>query len=173
MGTCSGMSLLFFKRCVRFGFRKEGLGPLSICSADRSRPSVRRRQGQGVRAAQAKTGPSYPCFQQISGPCRPFPTNSRHRAKSPSRMSCNRVCDDIGLTAGGASGGQKPGLCIGRGRKPGLCIGSGRQPGPLPPRREAHARLLSQKPSSRARLRLETPQGGFRTYTQSRILADS
>ena len=113
-GHVRGCPFYFFKRCVRFRFRKEGLGlPFDM----------QRRQGQAVRAAQAKTGPSYPCFQQISGPCRPFPTNSRHRAKNPSRMSCNRVCDDIGLTAGGASGGQNSGLCIGAGQKPGLCIG--------------------------------------------------
>ncbi len=67
--------------------------------------------------------------------------------------------------------GQNRGLCIGRGRKSALCIGFGREPGPFPPRREAHARLLSQKASSRARLRFEAPQGGFRTYTQSRFLA--
>ena len=106
-----------------------------------------------------------------SAPPSRFRGDSRHRAKGPFRMSRNRACADIGLTAGSASGGQNSGLCIGRGRKSALCIGFGREPGPFPPRREAPARLLSQKPSSRARLRLEAPQGGFRTYAQSRFLA--
>ena len=122
-GHVRGYPFYFSKDASVSGFGKRGSAPLSMCSAGRGRPSVQRRQGQGVRAAQAKTGPSYPCFQQISGPCRPFPTNSRHRAKNPSRMSCNRVCDDIGLTAGSASGGQNSGLCIGAGQKSGLCIG--------------------------------------------------
>ena len=69
------------------------------------------------------------------------------------RMSRNRACADIGSTAGSASGGQNSGLCIGRGRKSALCIGFGREPGPFPPRRDAPARPLSQKASSRARLR--------------------
>ena len=57
--------------------------------------------------------------------------------------------------------GQKSGLCIGRGQKSALCIGFGRKSVPFPPRRDAPARTLSQKASSRARLRFEAPQGDF------------
>ena len=69
--------------------------------------------------------------------------------------------------------GQKSGLCIGRGQKSALCIGFRWKSGPSPPLRDAPARTLSQKASSRVRLRFEAPQGDFRTYTQSRFLAST
>ena len=101
-----------------------------------------------------------------------LPTTCQNRVRSLRLQAKQKGQKSRGQKSGLCIGaGQKPGLCIGRGRKSALCIGFGREPGPFPPRREAHARALSQKPSSRARLRLEAPQGGFRTYTQSRFLA--
>ena len=124
----------------------------------RARPSAR----PDGRALRKPLG-----FEVLGGPGAP---NASDGLRTPLANRTRQPAASFGLLVAMIRG-QKPGLCIGRGRKSALCIGFRREPGPFPPRREAHARPLSQKASSRTRLRFEAPQGGFRTYTQSRFLA--
>ena len=95
----------------------------------------------------------------------------RRAVAAPANLKVRRIC--VAALSRVRTHGQNSGLCIGTGQKSALCIGFGRKSAPFPPRRETPVRVLSQKPSSQARLHFKTLQGDFRTYTQSRFLTST